>query len=92
MIVSQIIEGALNSCIELEQEELIHGIVSNAINQDLKLNNNYEKSRILYCLRGILIFNDEGHKRNQQILMNRLQDNRFRRLVFSGSIKYIEKL
>jgi hypothetical protein len=90
-LVQQIIEGALNSCIELEQEELIHGIVSNAINHDLNLNNNFEKSRILYCLRGVLIFNDEGHKRNQQILMNRLQDNRFRRLVFNGTLSFTAK-
>jgi len=57
----------------------------------LKLNNNFEKSRILYCLRGVLIFNDEGHKKNQQTLMNKLQDNKYRRLVFNGSLPYIAK-
>lgn len=61
------------------------------INQDLRLNNNFEKSRILYSLRGILIFNDEGHKRNQQILLNKLSDNKFRRLVFKDSLKYKAK-
>jgi hypothetical protein len=42
-------------------------------------------------LRGVLIFNDEGHKRNQQILMNKLQDNKYRRLVFKGDLYYIAK-
>lgn len=77
----------LNNCNSLENEEIVHTIVSDAMNQDIKINNNYEKSRLLYCLRGILIFNDEGHKRNQQILMNKLQDNKYRRLIFSGSLK-----
>lgn len=90
-LVSTIIEGALNSCLELEREELVHGIVSNVLNQDLKLNNNFEKSRILYSLRGVLIFNDEGHKRNQQMLLNKLSDNKFRRLVFKDSLKYTAK-
>lgn len=90
-LVNIIIDGALNSCLELEKEELVHGIVSNVINQDLRLNNNFEKSRILYSLRGVLIFNDEGHKRNQQLLLNKLSDNKFRRLVFKDSVNFMAK-
>lgn len=50
-------------------------------------NNDFEKSRILFSLRGILLFNDQGHKRNQELLMNKLQDNRYKKLIFQGSIK-----
>ncbi len=60
---------------------MVHGIVSNALNHDININNYYEQSRILYSLRGVLIFNDEGHKRNQQFLMNKFQDNRYATLV-----------
>lgn len=42
-------------------------------------------------MRGVLIFNDEGHKRNQQMLLNKLSDNKFRRLVFKDSLKYTAK-
>jgi hypothetical protein len=34
------------------------------LNDDLN-NNDYERSRILFALRGILLFNDQGYKRNQ---------------------------
>ena len=68
------------------------GIVERAISQNLDSNSNFEKSRILYSLRGVLIFNDEGHKRNQQTLMNKLQDNKYRQLVFKkGSLRYNAK-
>jgi hypothetical protein len=62
--------------------------VAGQVNQDIRINTNYEKIRILSSLRGILIFNDEGHKRNQEMLMNKLQDKKFRRLVFKGELRY----
>jgi hypothetical protein len=43
-VVNSIIEGALNSCVELEQQEILYGIVSSVINQisqDITINNNY---------------------------------------------------
>lgn len=38
-----------------------------------------------------MIFNDEGHKRNQQLLLNKLSDNKFRRLVFKDSVNFLAK-
>lgn len=58
---------------------------------DLSINNDFEKCRILYSLRGVLLFNDEGHKKNQELLMNKLQDNKYRRLVYKGPTVYIAK-
>lgn len=80
-LVSMIFEKALTSMTELEREEVEHGIVSIAMKEDHTVNYGFEKSRILHSLRGLLIFNDEGHKRNQQILLNKLSDNKYRRLV-----------
>lgn len=51
-------------------------------------NNDLEKSRILFALRGVLLYNDQGYKRNQEILMNRLQDNRYNKFIYQGPIKY----
>jgi len=61
------------------------------LEQDLRIYNNFEKSRILYSLRSLLIFNDEGHKRNQQLLLNRLSDNKFKRLRLQGELPYRSK-
>lgn len=45
----------------------------------------------MHSLRGLLIFNDEGHKKNQQILLNKLSDNRFRKLAYAGTTKFTAK-
>ena len=45
--------------------------------------NEYERSRIFFCLRSLLLFKDEGHKRNQEILMNYLQTSKYRGLIFN---------
>jgi hypothetical protein len=65
----------------MKSNEMEHGVVSYALKQDLLVDNRYETSRILHSLRGLLIFNDEGHKTNQRNLLNKLSDNRFRDLV-----------
>lgn len=49
---------------------------------------NYEKSSIYYALRGVLLFHDEGHRRNQELLMNKLQDSKYRRLIFQETFDY----
>jgi hypothetical protein len=53
--------------------------------------NNYEKSQILFALRGILLLNNEGFRINQEVLMNRFQDNRFKRLIYKGKGEFISK-
>lgn len=77
----------MKACCDLENEDLSLGIIALTY-QDLGINNDYEKSRILYSLRGVLIFADEGHKRNQAMLMDLLQNNTFRRLVYTGTLNY----
>ena len=52
----------------------------------------YEKSGIFYALRGILLFHDKGHQRNQELLMNKLQDSKYRRLIFQSPLDYKGKL
>jgi len=64
---------------------------SNAIKQDFNKDNGFEISRIIHSLRGLLIFNDEGHKKNQQILLNKFSDNRFRKLTYSGKTQFKAK-
>ncbi len=51
-------------------------------------NTDYQKSKILHSLRGILLYNDEGHKHNQELLINRLQDNKFKHLIFKGKCEF----
>ena len=35
-----------------------------------------------------MLFNEQGYKRNQEILMNRLQDSKFRRLIFKNKFEF----
>lgn len=49
----------------------------------------FEKSQILFSLRGILLLNSEGFRINQELLMNRFQDNRFKRLIYRGKVEFI---
>ena len=48
----------------------------------------YEKAQIFYALRGVCLFNDHGHHRNQELLMNRLQDNKFRKLIYQNIVEF----
>lgn len=66
-------------------------MVSNSLKQDHVLSNGFEKSRIMYSLRSLLLFNDEGHKKNQQMLLNKLSDNRFRTLTYAGRTVFTSK-
>lgn len=94
-LVNLIIESAVDSCSKLEQTYAIADLILKAYVPDAKSStnsddlgsNDYERSRILFALRGILLFNNQGHKKNQELLMNRLQDNRYNRLIFQGTIQ-----
>lgn len=57
-------------------------ILSNFSKAQSAISKNYEKSQIFYALRGILLFNGQGHHRNQELLMNKLQDNKYRGLIY----------
>jgi hypothetical protein len=59
---------------------------------DFSIDKNYEKSQIFYALRGLLLYNDQGYYRNQELLMNKLQDNKYRRLIHQSTIEYRGKL
>lgn len=72
-LVSLIIESAVDSCSKLEQNYAITDMILRTYIPDAKgsalsddpQSNDYERSRILFALRGILLFNNQGHKKNQ---------------------------
>ncbi len=63
-LVRQIIDGALEACIELDREEMANAIMVRDERENL-YHYSYEKSQILFALRGILLLNDEGFRINQ---------------------------
>jgi hypothetical protein len=89
VLVSQIIEGALNACIKLNEHEIFGALISERVDKHFIRHTDYEKGKILHSLRGILLYNDEGHKHNQELLINRLQDNKFKHLIFKGKCEFI---
>lgn len=60
-MVHLIIEKALESCHTLDLNYAFGNIFSDGANSS----NDYEKSRILFSLRGVLLYNDQGIKENQ---------------------------
>ena len=64
-LVTQIIDGALDACIELNKTDLFTNLISERIDKEVIRHTDYEMGKILHCLRGILLYNDEGHKHNQ---------------------------
>jgi hypothetical protein len=90
-LVSLIIEKSLESCVELEQGFVLRNVLGNFLNMPVT-NNDFEKSRILFALRGILLYNDQGFKRNQEMLMNRLQDNRYNKFIFQETFRFMANL
>ncbi len=64
-LVSTILDKALSACTSLEIYEQVGGVIANVLSDDVHINLDYEKCRILYSLRGVLLFGDEGHKKNQ---------------------------
>lgn len=83
-LVTQIIDGALDACIKLDANEFFSTLLAERINKEVIRHVDYEKGKILHSLRGILLYNDEGHKHNQELLINRLQDNKYKRLIFKN--------
>lgn len=59
--------------------------------RDQLIHNNFEKSQIIFALRGILLLNDEGFRINQELLMNRFQDNKFKKLIFKNKVDYTNR-
>jgi len=48
----------LKACTSLEVYEQVGGVIANVLSDDLNINLDYEKCRILYSLRGVLLFSD----------------------------------
>lgn len=86
-----IIDASLEACMALTRQDIVKvTLFSKDIgNENI---NYYEKSKILFSLRGILIFNEQGIMKNQEKLMNKIQDNKFRSLIFADPTPYIQKL
>ena len=89
-IVTKIIEASLESCLDMEQTIVFANLVSKYSSQTEEVveNKDYEKSLILQSLKGILIFNEQGFKKNQEILMNKLQEGRYRRLIYKNRCEF----
>ena len=66
-MVTYIIEASLESCLDLDRTILFANLISKHSNQSDEMveNQDYEKSLILQSLKGILIFNEQGFKKNQ---------------------------
>jgi hypothetical protein len=90
-LIAEIIDGALDACIQLDASEFYAGLLSDRIDKELVRHVDYEKGKIFHSLRGILLYNDEGHKQNQELLINRLQDNKYKRLIFKGKCEFTSK-
>ena len=58
-MVSLIVEKALESCVALDSSFVF---ADNILGENLSSNNDYERSRILFALRGVILYNDRGHK------------------------------
>ncbi len=86
-IIPQIIDGVLEACLEVDK--LNSGnIFAFLIKEKSELNfTSFEKSKLLLCLRGILLYNEEGHHKNQQLLIDKLLNNRFKALIFVDEIR-----
>ena len=98
-MVDLIIDGALHACTLLEMnfnfEMAIISQLSKTDKNDFfptQTGNDYQKSRIFFCLRGILLCGQEGHRRNQEVLMNAIQNSKYRNLIFNGKFEYKDKL
>lgn len=85
-----IIEAALDACISFDAEQYQASLIN--FGKVTSFCKDYEKSQIFYALRGITLYNDQGYYRNQELLMNKLQDNKYRRLIYQESIEYKGKL
>lgn len=67
-MVTKIIDAVLDSCLALDLDVFAEAIMIAELekNDEMHLqSNDYERSRRFFCLRGILLFNEEGYKRNQ---------------------------
>ena len=62
-LVGKIIDGALEACLELDKEDPLYE--ENIDNKEFVAFINYEKSQIIFALRGILLLNNEGFRLNQ---------------------------
>ena len=66
-VVTSIIEASLESCLDLDRAILFANLITKHSNQSDEVieNKDYEKSLILQSFKGILIFNEQGFKKNQ---------------------------
>ena len=87
-LVRVIIDSALDACVKLDIED---GLNSMKESKDGLVHNSFEKSQIIFALRGILLLNDEGFRINQEILMNRFQDNKFKKLIYKGKVEFTNR-
>jgi hypothetical protein len=64
-MVKIIIDGALDACNSLDCDEPLDTLLAFSLEKENLFYKNYEKSQILFSLRGILLLNDEGYRVNQ---------------------------
>ena len=86
-MVRRIIDGALEACILLDEEDK----EQTSLRVEDIVHKNYEKSQILNALRGVLILNEEGYRINQELMMNRFQDNKFKMLIYKNRVEFTSR-
>lgn len=76
-----------NNKILVNDEQLVEKIV-NGIIEGLKefTVDDFERSNLLFTFRGLVMFNEKGHKKNQKLVVNMLQKHRDLKLIENRSL------
>jgi hypothetical protein len=76
-----------NNKILVNDEVLVQKIINGIIEGLTKFSiDDYERSNLLFAFRGLVMFNEKGHKRNQKLVVNMLQKHRELHLIENGSL------
>lgn len=59
-------------------KEIVEAIITACGNFSI---DDYERSSLLFSLRGLVFFNEKGHERNQKLVLSLVQKNRDLRLI-----------
>jgi hypothetical protein len=71
-----------NNKILVNSEDLVKEIIEAIIEACGKFSiEDYERSSLLFSLRGLVFFNEKGHERNQKLVLSIVQKNRDLRLI-----------
>lgn len=79
-----------NNKILVNSEDLVRTIVEAIVAACGEFSiDDYERSNLLFSLRGLVLFNEKGHERNQKLVLSIVQKNRDLRLIENRSLSAI---